>query len=561
MNSNSKIIKKYYQAIRTSTKMNQIYLFGHRKPDTDSIASVIGYAEFLNRSEPGRYVPARCGELNAESRYMLERTGSQEPVLIPSVEPRLSDITYKEVFALPQDVPTVDVATLMANEGIRNVVITDSAGKPVGMIGEHALAGAYLQKIHLAELTVTPIPVETLARILNARIVVSAHQILEGRVYITIDALHVTLGKMTAKDIAVVGDNEPAQLSLVSAGIACLIIAEGAPVGDRVAGAAAKHGVTLLSTGLDAFGVGKMINLSLPSREVMETNVPVLPFSDTVAHARQVVSSTKFRAACVVDGDGKLAGVLTRTTLLDDVRRSVILLDHNEASQAVDGIEDADIVEIIDHHRLAAITTLKPIRFLNDPVGATSTLIAWRFMESGLTPSRTTAGALLCGILSDTLALRMSTTSHRDIKAARFLAPIACEDPEMLGADLLERGMDLAGASIGEILSRDTKEFELSRKKVLISQVMVPSFAWNRERDEGIRAELARIRSSSGSDIALVLFTSVTDNASDLYGSADPCLVAGLFGETLPLRLEGVMSRKKDFLPWLGAKLQEQGRE
>jgi len=537
--------------------MNQIYLFGHHKPDTDSIASVIGYAEFLNRSEPGRYVPARCGEMNTESRYMLERFGIAEPVLILSVEPKLSDIIYKPVFALPQDVPTVDVATLMAKEGIRNVVITDGAGKPVGMVGEHALAHVYIQKIHLAELAVTPIPVETLARILNATIIVSAHRMLEGRVYIAIDALHVTLSKMTAKDIAVVGDNEPAQLALVSAGIACLIIAEGAPVGEHVAAAAAERGVTVFSTELDAFGVGKMINLSLPAREVMEINVPVLSVADTIAHARQVVSSTKFRAACVVTGDGTLVGVLTRTTLLGDVRRSVILLDHNEASQAVNGIEEADVVEIIDHHRLRAITTLNPIRFLNDPVGATSTIITMKFMESGLTPSRAVAGALLCGILSDTLALKMSTTSHRDKKAVNYLAQIAGEDPEQLGIAILEQGMDLSGAPLDIILARDTKEFELSEKKVMISQVMVPSFSWNRDRNEAIRSELARIRTASRSDMVLALFTNVPENSSDLYGAADPDLIKALFGETLPVRLERVMSRKKDFLPWLGARLRE----
>jgi manganese-dependent inorganic pyrophosphatase len=537
--------------------MNQIYLFGHRQPDTDSIASVIGYAEYKNRSEPGRYIPARCGELNPESRYMLRRFGVAEPTFIPSVEPRLSDITYKPVFALPQDVPTVDVAALMAKEGIRNVVITDAAGKPVGMVGEHALAGAYIQTMHLAELAVTPIPVETLARILDAGIIVSSHTILEGRVYIAIDALHVTLSKMTEKDIAVVGDDEPTQLALVSAGIACLIIAEGAPVGDRVAAAAADRGVSVLSTGLDAFGVGKMINLSLPAREVMEPNVPVLTFADTIGHARQVVSGSKFRAACVVTGEGTLAGVLTRTTLLDEVRKSVILLDHNEASQAVNGIEEADVIEIIDHHRLGAITTLKPIRFLNDPVGATSTIIAMKFLESGLTPSPAVAGVLLSGILSDTLALRMSTTTHRDVQAVKYLAGISGVDPDQLGIDLLEQGMDLSGFTLDQILSRDTKEFELSQKRVIIAQVMVPSFSWNRERGHEINEELRKSRERSGVDIALVLFTNVLENSSEVYGAADPDLLLTIFGKELPMKFEGVMSRKKDFLPWLGARLRE----
>jgi manganese-dependent inorganic pyrophosphatase len=540
--------------------MNQIYLFGHKKPDTDSIASVIGYAEYRNRSEPGRYIPARCGELNPETRYMLERFGVEGPAFIPSVEPRLSDISYKPVFSLPQDVPTVDVATLMVKEGIRNVVITDNSGKPVGMVGEHALAAAYLQKIHLAELTVTPVPVGTLARILNADIIVAAHSYLEGRVYIAIDALHLTLAKMTAKDIAVVGDNEPAQLAFISAGIACLIIAEGAPAGERVAAAAEKKGVSVLATRLDAFGVGRMINLSLPAREVMEKSVPVLTFTDTLAHARQVVSGSKFRAACVVTPDGKLAGVLTRTTLLDDVRRSVILLDHNEASQAVDGIGEAEIVEIIDHHRLSPITTLKPVKFQNDPVGATSTIIAMKFMESGLVPSRPVAGVLLSGILSDTLALRMSTTTHRDKKAVGFLAPLAGVDPDELGISLLERGMDLSGVTLASVLARDTKEFQLTKKKVLISQVMVPSFAWNRERGTAICTELAALRAGSGSDLVLVLFTSVMENASDVYGNAEQDLLHALFGQDLPVTLPGVMSRKKDFLPWLGEMLRDRVR-
>jgi len=537
--------------------MNQVYIFGHRNPDTDSIASVIGYADFLNRSEPGRYIPARCGEMNAETKYMLERFGLENPAFIPSVESRLSDISFKPVFSLPEDVPAVDAATLMVQERIRNVVITDACGKPAGMIGEHALAAAYLRTIHLAELQVTPIPLGTLARVLDAVTVVSAHTILEGRVYIAIDALHMTLARMTPRDIAIVGDDEPAQLAFVAAGIACLIIAGGAPAGGRVAAEAEKKGVSVLTTPLDAFGIGKMISLLLPAREVMERDIPVLALTEPTSRARQVVAGSKFRAACVVRPDGILAGVLTRTTLLDDVRRPVILLDHNEASQAVDGIGGAEIIEIIDHHRLSPITTLKPIRFLNDPVGATSTIIAMKFLQSGLTPSPAVAGALLCGVLSDTLALRMSTATHHDRKAVEFLACAAGVDPAELGPALLEQGMDLAGITTGEILSRDTKEFGLSGRKVIIAQVMVPSFAWNRERSCDIRESLRTLRDSSRADIAVALFTCVIENASDVYWAGDEDCVRSIFSGDMPLRFGGVMSRKKDFLPWLGERLRD----
>jgi manganese-dependent inorganic pyrophosphatase len=303
-----------------------------------------------------------------------------------------------------------------------------------------------------------------------------------------------------------------------------------------------------------------MISLSLPAREVMETDIPVLTFDDTLAHAREVVSSSEFRAACVVAGDGTLAGILTRTTLLDEVKKSVILLDHNEAAQAPEGIDDAEIVEIIDHHRLGAITTLKPVKFLNDPVGATSTLIAMKFMESGLEPSRAVAGALLSGILSDTLSLRTSTTTHRDTKAVKFLAPLAGVDPEELGTALLERSMDLDGVGVDELLARDMKEYEIAGVKLIIAQLMVPSSAWNRERDGIIFAGLRNLRERSGLDLALALFTDVLANASDLYASGDPALVKKVCGGRLPVRLDGMMSRKKDFLPWIGAKLKDRAR-
>jgi manganese-dependent inorganic pyrophosphatase len=258
-----------------------------------------------------------------------------------------------------------------------------------------------------------------------------------------------------------------------------------------------------------------------------------------------------------MDADGTLAGVLTRTTLLDEVRRAVILLDHNEVSQAVDGIGEAEIVEIIDHHRLSPITTLKPVKFLNDPVGATSTIIAKKFMESGLIPSQGIAGVLLCGILSDTLALRMSTTTHHDQVAVKYLAPIAGVEAEELGASLLERGMDLSGVPLAALLARDTKEFELSKRKVIIAQVMVPSFSWNRERSAAILAELAALQAGTKTDLAIALFTSVMENASDVYSAADEALISEVFGAGFPQRFDGGMSRKKDFLPWLGDRLRE----
>jgi manganese-dependent inorganic pyrophosphatase len=182
-------------------------------------------------------------------------------------------------------------------------------------------------------------------------------------------------------------------------------------------------------------------------------------------------------------------------------------------------------------------------------------------MESGLEPAGAAAGALLCGILSDTLGLKMSTTTRHDVRAVEYLAPIAGVDPAALGPALLEQGMDLSGAPLAAILSRDTKEFELSGKKAVISQVMVPSFAWDRERSGEIVSELAAIRNASRADMVLVLFTSVPENASEVYGVADGSLMTTLLGDSLPAHFDGVMSRKKDFLPWLGERMRELSRQ
>lgn len=242
--------------------MNEIYILGHKNPDTDSVCSVMGYAKLLNEKEPGRYIPAVCGDINAETRFALESFSAGAPEFIETLEPNISDLPFTYTFSAEENVPTIDIISMMDEHNVRNIPIRNSDGILTGLISEHGLAQAYVRRQKIEQLSITPISLDTLTRILNANILVSSGDLLEGKVYIVIDALHVTLSKLNKNDIAIVGDNEPAQLSLISAGIAALVIADGAPVGERVIKAAAEKGIALLSTNLDAFGVGKMINLS-----------------------------------------------------------------------------------------------------------------------------------------------------------------------------------------------------------------------------------------------------------------------------------------------------------
>jgi manganese-dependent inorganic pyrophosphatase len=534
--------------------MDRILVIGHRQPDTDCIASVIGYAAFKNHAEPGRYIPARCGELNAETCFALETFGVKPPVLVESVEPRVADLKIARI-SVTQDVPVADIAALMDEHDIRNVPVTDEQGKLVGVVGEHGLARAYVRRLKTGGIVIAPLLLETFARIISARVVVRATETLEGRVFLAMDAPDAARKKLTGKDIAVAGDNEPLQLALVASGISALILVDGAQVSSVVTREAKAQGVSLLATDLDAFGVGTMINLSLPARMVMETDIPRLSLDDTVAQAKQTVYSSKFRSACIVERDGTLRGIVTRTSLLSDVHRPVILLDHNEFTQAVDGIDDAEILEIIDHHRLGAMSTLKPVKFFNNPVGSTSTIVTQKYREGGITPSPAVAGVLLAGILSDTLMLKTSTATADDREAVLYLAGIDGVDPETFGKRLLEKGMNLDSATMEELLVRDTKRYELFGKRVTIAQVMVPSFSFPEAHAGEIRQELERLRIQYGMDVYLGMFTSVVENGSELFAAAESHLLTRLELRDQPVRLGNMMSRKKDLLPWFGEKL------
>ncbi|HVN66260.1 MAG TPA: putative manganese-dependent inorganic diphosphatase, partial [Methanomicrobiales archaeon] len=531
--------------------MEKIFILGHRQPDTDCIGSAIGYAAFLNRGEPGRYVPARCGEISPETAFALGTFGAEPPLFVDSVVPRVCDLPINRI-SVTQDVPVADIAALMDAHNIRNVPVTDENGRLLGMVGEHGLARYYVRQTQAGDHAILERPVEALARILSARVAVKGGATIGGRVSIVIDGPETIRKGMLPYDIGIVGDNERLQLALISAGMKGLILAGGARAGAGVSKKAGEAGTSLLLTDLDAFGIGPRLDLSLPAGSVMETDIPRLSLADTLDQAKRTVFSSKFRAACVVEQDGTLRGVVTRTTLVPDVRKKVILLDHNEFSQAVEGIEQAEILEIIDHHRLGVISTLKPVKFLNDPVGSTSTIITEKYRQAGVVPEPPVAGMLLSGILSDTLNLKMSTTTGRDRDAVPWLAPVAGVDPEPYGIQLLEQGMNLSGATMEDLLARDTKQYELFGRKVIIAQVMVPSSGFVRSHTGQIRDALAGLRVQHGVDLYLAMFTSAAEDSSELLVAGDGALMRSLDLGEMPVHLEHMLSRKKDLVPWLG---------
>lgn len=532
--------------------MQPVYIIGHRQPDTDSIASAVAYASLLCQIHAGKYIPARCGDLNAETQYALEVAGLDAPVLIENVEPSVGDIPFLYTQTAPMNIPAIDVALLMDEYDIRNIPIVDNENRFLGLVSEHGLARAYVSPHASLPLKVGPISLNALARILQAEIINAAHEEIHGSASIVIDALHISLARLGPQDVAIIGDNEPSQIALVAEGICALIIAEGAHLGERVRESAKKMGVTLLTTPLDAFSVGRLLHLSGPVETIMATDAETLHRDDLLATAAQIVSNSPYRTACVTDEDGHFIGMLSRNSFLEDVHKSVILVDHNEYAQAVEGIETAEILEIIDHHRLGTIATLQPIRFRNEPVGSTSTIITMRYREEQVTPDKAIATILLAGILSDTLVLKMSTTTDRDREAVAYLAEIAGIKPEEFGSELINKGMNLDGVPIEDLIVRDIKDFTLHDRSVSIAQIMTGSQDFAESNALEIQEALTGYQTSHGYDISIVLVTDVIGQRSFLFASGDHGLISKLGYLYQPVILEGVMSRKKDFFPLFG---------
>ena len=535
--------------------MSQTYVIGHQHPDTDSIASAIAYANLLNMTRTGEFIAARCGEINYETEWALEQAGIPAPLLLESIEPCVADIPFMYPYSAPAGMPTIDVAAMMDTHDVRNIPIINENEQLLGIVSEHRLARAYVNPHASEPLSVEPIPLQTLARILHAEILHAAHTELHGWVSIVTDALHVSLSSMTSDDVAVVGDNEPAQLALISAGIAAIIVAEGAPIGERVVEAAKARSVSLLATPLNAFNVGRMVHLSHPAEHVMATDVDTVQLSDLVSTAKKVVTNSRYRTACVVDENRKLLGMLSRNTFIDGIHKSVILVDHNEFAQGLEGIETADVQEIVDHHRIGTLATLYPIRFRNEPVGSTSTIITRLYQEAGVDPDPAMAIILLAGILSDTLVLKMSTTTDEDLKAVRYLAARAGIDSEAFGLALVKKGMDLENIPLDVLLSRDTKRYTLADLSITIAQVLIASDNYPKKYCEEILQKIGIIREHSGDDLYLVMFTDVIAQVSYVYASGPLHLLTQLGYQNQPTVLEHVMSRKKDLLPLIGKAL------
>jgi manganese-dependent inorganic pyrophosphatase len=538
--------------------MPTVYVTGHRNPDTDSIASAIGYAELKGRLDPNlEYVPVRLGKCNAQTRWMLERSGAPEPQLLPHVMLRACDVMQTTFPAAGEDEPIRDAGLAMARAELELVPVVGPGGRLVGLVTERALARRYIRESRqTSTLEEAPTLVSAVVEVLQGRLVLGEDRLLDGRVWV--QAMDVRSPSGIAEgDVVVVGNRADAQQRAIELGAALVVLSNDSPLADEARALAEERGTAVVVSPLDTYVSGRMITLAAPCRAFMEEDPLTVTTEDLVADVSEQIKESHYGAAVVIDAQRRPVGLLTRSNLVSPRRRRVILVDHAEQGQSVAGVEHAEIVEILDHHHIGSIETRVPVTATFDPVGSTATLVVERFRQSGMEPSRPTAMMLLGAILSDTVILNSSTTTERDRSVVEYLERVLAIDAGGLGREMFEATSDVSQVSAEEIIARDAKLYSVGSGEICIAQIEVVGKTLEDRKAELLEA-LVDARSSRGLQLYALMVTDVLSKSTDLLVAGDTLSAARAFGAAPgdgEIELPGVMSRKKEVAPKLLAAL------
>lgn len=535
--------------------MPHIYVTGHRNPDTDTIASAIGYAELKGRLDPENvYAPARLGEVNAQTRWALEKSGARAPKLIKHIMLRVKDV-MKDVVSVHRDAPLRNVGLVMAKRTISQVPIVDDDGALVGIVTERGLARMYIRESREASSFVeTPVSVGSMVEVLEGELLVGEDKEASGKLWVISMSVDSMGKSMEPGDVVVIGDRKKGQRRAIELGAGVLVISNGVRPDDEVLRMAEQRGTAVVLSPLDSYVTSRMIQLSVPCWEVMSENPLTVEPETLITDITQQVMEVHYRAAIVVDEDRMPIGIVTRTDLINPEPRRVLLVDHAERGQSVPGVEQAQVVEILDHHHIGNIETRIPIPATFDPVGSTATLILERYKANGLRPEESTAKMLLAAVLSDTVILNSPTTTERDHEVVRYLEGLLELDAEEFGMEMFEASSDVSGLSAEEIINRDQKEYGLGQMGAMsISQIETVGTGLLERKDELLDA-LERLRQRNGYLFAALMVTDIIGQGTELLCVGDCGPVERAFDRQARenvIDLPGVMSRKKQVAPRL----------
>jgi len=543
---------------------NKIYVVGHKNPDTDSICSAIAYAALKKELTGKHYVARRAGRLNEETQYVLEYFGVEVPKLLSDLRVQVRDVDLRRAENLNGSVSIKTAWAQMKELNIKTLPIGRN-NKLEGLITVGDIARSYMDVYDSNILARSKTQYRNIASTIDGKIISGNEHsyVSKGKVAIAASSRQLMSDFVDEDDLVILGDRIEAQQLAIDINVSCMVVCGDARIPNEILKQAKEKEIVVIASPHDTFTVARLINQSIPVRHFM-TKDELITFypKDYVDDVKEVMARKKYRDFPVVDINGDFQGFISRRRLLNCRKKQVILVDHNEESQAVDGIEQADVLEIIDHHRLNSIQTIGPVVFRNQPVGCTATIIYQMYQEYNKPVNPVIAGLLCSAIISDTLLFRSPTCTLLDEDAAKELAEIADINMEELAQAMFKAGSNLQGKSAEEICFLDFKQFTVNDTVFGVGQVNSMSAKELTEIKTQIESELDKIRQNHRLDMIFFMLTNIMTESSELLcvgpEAREKAISAfDLNGKSDTLYLKGVVSRKKQLVPAIVEALQQ----
>lgn len=535
--------------------MDQIYVTGHRNPDSDSVVSAMAYAALRNALGDRDYTAARLGHLSDETKLILERFGFEAPVRIKTMRTQVRDLEFDTPPALNKELTVSRAWSLLQEDPrIAAIPVTDEEGQLYGMLSSGDIAAYDMQSI--SDPAVKEIPLYNLLSVLEGKVLNDAGNLLDsvsGEIVFALPKGKDSLLFDSENYIAICGNQPEVIRWALESNVHCMLLCQ-AELSEDLRNLPTK--TCIVSTPYDAYRAARLIFQAIPISRICRTeDLQCFHLDDFLDDVKEVVSKSRYRCYPILDENDKVVGTLSRYHLIKPRRKRVVLVDHNEISQSVPGLEQAEILEIIDHHRLADIQTLNPIYFRNEPVGSTTTIIAGMYQEKGLMPSAKLAGLMAASIVSDTVMFKSPTTTARDRAVAERLARIANLSLEELGKEIFSASVS-DDKSAESLLMADFKEFHIAGHSLGISQITCVDSAKMLERKEEFEDVMQKMIENSGYSMVLLMLTDVLLEGTRILYLGDKETIEQAFSvesKTNTFFLPHVMSRKKQIVPMLSA--------
>ena len=538
-------------------KAKKTIVIGHKNPDTDSICSAIGYANFKTLQTGGEYVPCRAGELNPETTFVLDYFKVDVPKLIKSVKTQAKDIEIRETPGVSKNISLRKAWNLMQEDGLVTLPAVTDKNILEGLITVGDITRSYMNVYDSSILSKACTQYANIIETLEGAIFVGDEKAYfdKGKVLIAAANPDMMEYYIEENDLVILGNRYESQLCAIEMQAGCIVVCLGAPVSRTIQRLARDRNCSIIVTPLDTYAVARLINQSMPVDFFMKKeNLMTFHLADYTENIRDIMSKKRYRDFPILDQSGKYVGMISRRNLLGVRKRGLILVDHNEVTQAVDNVLDAEIMEIIDHHRLGSLETMTPVYFRNQPVGCTSTIIYQIYQEKMADIPKKIAGLMCSAIISDTLLFRSPTCTPLDVEAAKRLAAIAGIECESYAREMFAAGSDLQARTPEEIFYQDFKQFEFGDWNIGIGQITSMSSEELGHIKQRLMPYMEQVFAKHDADMVFFMLTDILSESSELlcYGKGAAELIQEAFGQKVVQNsalLPGVVSRKKQLVP------------